>query len=30
MREAHQMMIDSLKIQMETLEKELQHIRNTR
>ncbi|CAF4500284.1 unnamed protein product, partial [Rotaria sp. Silwood2] len=30
MREAHQMMVDSLKLQMATLEKELQHIRNTR
>jgi len=30
MREAHQMMIDSLKLQMETLDKELQQIRNTR
>jgi hypothetical protein len=30
MREAHQMMIDSLKLQMETFNKELQHIRNTR
>jgi hypothetical protein len=30
MREAHQMMLDSLKLQIETLEKELQHIRTTR
>ena len=30
MREAHQMMIDSLKLQMNTLDKELQHIRDTR
>ncbi|CAF1162981.1 unnamed protein product [Rotaria sordida] len=30
MREAHQMMVDSLKLQMTTLEKELQYIRNTR
>jgi len=30
MREAHQMMIDSLKLQMESFEKELQQIRNTR
>ncbi|CAF4251832.1 unnamed protein product, partial [Rotaria magnacalcarata] len=30
MREAHQMMIDSLKLQLATLEKELQHIRQTR
>jgi CHASE3 domain sensor protein len=30
MKEAHQIMIDSLKLQMETFNKELQHIRNTR
>jgi hypothetical protein len=30
MREAHQIMIDSLKFQMEAFERELQHIRNTR
>lgn len=30
MREAHQIMLDSLKIQMETFQKELDHIRNTR
>lgn len=30
MKEAHQMMIDSLKLQMNTLDKELQHIRDTR
>ena len=30
MREAHQIMLDSLKLQMETFEKELLHIRNTR
>ncbi len=30
MREAHQIMIDSLKLQMESFDKELQHIRNTR
>ncbi|CAF0719881.1 unnamed protein product [Adineta ricciae] len=30
MRQAHYMMLDSLKIQMETLDKELQTIRNTR
>lgn len=30
MREAHQTMIDSLKLQMETFERELQQIRNTR
>ncbi|CAF4553309.1 unnamed protein product [Rotaria socialis] len=30
MREAHEMMIDSLKLQLATLEKELQHIRQTR
>ena len=30
MREAHQTMIDSLKLQMQTYEKELLNIRNTR
>ncbi len=30
MKQAHYMMIDSLKLQMETLDKELQVIRNTR
>lgn len=30
MREAHQIMLDSLKIQVETFQKELDHIRNTR
>ena len=30
MREAHQLMIDSLKLQMATFEKELEHIRSTR
>lgn len=30
MREAHQMMTDSLKLQLATLEKELQHMRQTR
>ncbi len=30
MREAHQMMIDSLQLQMETFERELRHIRNIR
>ena len=30
MRQAHYMVLDSLKIQMETLDKELQTIRNTR
>jgi len=30
MKQAHHMMIDSLKLQMETLDKELQVIRNTR
>jgi CHASE3 domain sensor protein len=30
MKEAHQLMIDSLKLQMETFNRELQQIRNTR